>query len=210
MKARTRLALLEGAYICQYAYPEEYAYLCEDGNSEAVNVWLADIDQCLTRLGEDGAFVMTPAQIRATDTTRIRDDLARFRDVYGPYVRMLQFIRSGKDEFNLQPGEYVQHAELTQAVNDSATLDAQLRSLHGIVRDGSSRLKNAEMVRRLLEHLARDGFLVLVNANTEVYQTTGKVTQLSQVLTYIAENSEIVGRQSDAVAEDEPGTGLFD
>lgn len=210
MKARARLALLKGSYICQYAYPEEYTYLCEPGNADAVNAWLSDIDMRLSRLADDGAFVMTHTVLRPSETTRVRDDMARFRDVYGPYVRMLQFIRSGTDSFTLQPGQFVQLAELHQAVNESATLEEQLKSLRGIVHNASARLTNGEMLKRLLGHLKQDGYLILYNEGQELYQTTGKVTQLSQILTFIAENSDIVGRETDVVPDDDQAAGLFD
>jgi len=210
MKARARMALLKGAYICQYAYPEEYAYLCEPGNADVVNAWLSDIDMRLSRLADDGAFVMTHAVLRPSETARVRDDMARFRDVYGPYVRMLQFIRSGSDSFTLQPGQFVQLAELNQAVNESATLEEQLKALRGIVHNASARLTNSEMLKRLLGHLKQDGYLILYNEGQELYQTTGKVTQLSQILTFIAENSDIVGRETDGAPEDDQATGLFD
>lgn len=209
MKAATRLALLDGAYICQYAFPREYAYLCEPGNADEVNKWLGDIDMRLLRLGDDGAFVMTPLIVTPADTLRIRDEFARFRDVYGPAVRMLQLIRTANDNFQLAPGVYVQLAELNQAVNENPTLEAKLRGLSTVIRDGSARLRNSELLKRLLDHLTRDGFLVVINANSEVYQTTGKVTQLVHVLNFVAENTDIAGSLSEA-EEGAVESGLFE
>jgi hypothetical protein len=209
MKAKTRRALLDGSFICPIAFQREYEYLLEPGNQELVNAWLDGIDMRLARIGADGAFFMAPRQLLPADTAKIRDDFARYRDVYGPACRMLQLIRTAKDEFTLGVGEYIQLAELNQAINESATVESQLRSLQSVIREGSALLSNSILLKRLLDHLAKDGYLVLVNANTEMYQTTGKVAQLSNVLTFLAENTDIAGAldEPDQTAAD---AGLFD
>ena len=209
MKAQTLRALLDGNYICPVAYRREYEFLIETDNEQAADKWLREINMRLARLGTDGAFFMTQQTLSAEDTGRIRDDFQRYRDVYGPAHRMMQIIRSGKDEFTLTPGEYIQLAELNQAINESPTLESQLRGLQTVIRDGGAKFTNRELLKRLLEHLRNDGYLVMVNVNTEMYQTTGKVDQLKSVLTFLAENTDIVG----AVADDEEVTtdlGLFD
>ena len=209
MKAQTLRHLLDGDYICPIAYPLEFEYLEDAANQDAADRWLGDIDMRLARLGSDGAFFMAPRTVSPADTTRIRDDFARYRDVYGPAHRMLQLIRAGKDEFTLGVGELIQLAELNQAVNESTTLETQLRGLHSVIKDGSLRYTNRELLKRLLEHLRNDGYLVLINPTSELYKTTGKLDQLKQVLTFLAENSDIVGdpaEQEDAGLEE----SLFD
>ncbi len=206
MKAQTRLTLLDGKYICPIAYPLEYDYLREPEVRDEVDRWLRDINMRLARLGTDGAFFMAPVQLQSEDVTRIKNDFLSYRDTYGPAHRMMQLIRAGKDEFTLSAGELVQLAELNQAVNESATLEAQLRGLQAVIKDGSARFTNRELLKKLLDHLRADGYLVLVNANTEMYQTTGKVRQLTSVLTFIAENTDILG-QTDA--DDDADANLF-
>ncbi|MBK1683923.1 hypothetical protein CKO18_10155 [Rhodoferax fermentans] len=187
----------------------EFAYLTDDDHAAWVNEWLSALDMRLARVCDDGAFFMAPMEMQPSDTAKIRDEFLRFRDNYGPFVRMLQMIRSAKDDFTLQPGEYLQHAELVQSINESASLSDQLRALIGTIRDTEARYTNAELVKRLLEHLRKDGYLVLVNEATEMYRSTGKITQLTQVLTFLAENTEIgTGETSETeVAETDD---LFD
>lgn len=208
MKAQTLRALLDGRYICPVAFKREYEFLIESGNEQVADKWLGEIDMRLARLGTDGAFFMAQKIPSAADTARIRDDFQRYRDIYGPAHRMMQIIRSGKDEFTLTPGEYIQLAELNQAINESPTLESQLRGLQTVIHDGGAKYTNRELLKRLLEHLRNDGYLVLVNVNTEMYQTTGKVDQLKSVLTFLAENTDIVG----SVAEEDTAAdvSLFD
>jgi hypothetical protein len=205
MKSQTLRCLMDGNYVCEYAYPQEYGYLMSANHATWVNEWLSAIDECLTRVCEGGAFFMAPIELSSSDAARIRDEFLRFRDVYGPSVRMLQIIKSGKEDFVLQPGEFLQHAELVQAVNENSSLTEQLRSLIGVIRDTEARYTNSELVKRLLEHLRKDGYLVLFNESTEMYRVTGKITQLTQALTYLAENSDISNDDSS-----ETGVGETD
>ena len=209
MRSQTLRSLLDGQYLCAFAFPNEFAFLSDESDAVWVNQWLSALDMRLARVCDDGAFFMSPMEMQPSDTARIRDEFLRFRDNYGPFVRMLQMIRSAKDDFTLQPGEYLQHAELVQSINENASFSDQLRALIGTIRDTEARYTNAELVKRLLAHLRKDGYLVLVNEATEMYRSTGKITQLTQVLTFLAENTEIgTGETSDTeVAETDD---LFD
>lgn len=210
MRNQTLRCLLDGNYICEYAFPHEYAYLISDNNEAFVIEWLSAIDMRLARVGDDGAFFMAPQTLSTDDNARIRDDFMRFRDVYGPAIRMLQVIRNAKDEFSLNPGEYIQHAELVQKINEIAALAEQLRSLVGIIRETDARYTNAELVKRLLEHLRKDGYLVIVDAATEMYRSTGKVLQLTQVLRFLGENAEFARTNQDESGVAEVADDLFD
>jgi hypothetical protein len=210
MRSQTLRCLLDGNYICEYAFPQEYVYLTSDNNETFVNEWLSAIDMRLARVGDDGAFFMAPQSLSTDDNARIREEFLRFRDVYGPAIRMLQVIRNAKDEFSLNPGEYIQHAELVQRINEIAALAEQLRSLVGVIRETDARYTNAELVKRLLEHLRKDGYLVIVDAATEMYRSTGKVMQLTQVLRFLGENAEFARTSQDESEAIEVVDDLFD
>lgn len=210
MRNQTLRCLLDGNYICEYAFPQENVYLTSDNNEAFVNEWLSAIEMCLARVGDDGAFFMAPQTLSTEDNARIREEFLRFRDVYGPAIRMLQVIRNAKDEFSLNPGEYIQHAELVQKINEISALAEQLRSLVGIIRDTDARYTNAELVKRLLEHLRKDGYLVIVDAATEMYRSTGKVMKLTQVLRFLGENTAISRISQDESEATEVDDDLFD
>lgn len=210
MRSQTLRCLLDGNYICEFAFPQEYVYLTSDNNESFVNEWLSAIDMRLARVGDDGAFFLAPQTLSTDDNARIREEFLRFRDVYGPAIRMLQVIRNAKDEFSLNPGEYIQHAELVQRINEIAALAEQLRSLVGVIRETDARYTNAELVKRLLEHLRKDGYLVIVDAATEMYRSTGKVVQLAQVLRFLGENAEFARTNQDESDAIEVTDDLFD
>ena len=207
MRNETLRLLLNGEYICEISHPHEYQYLLSEGQENFVNEWLGAMEMRLARVGE-GAFFMAPKTLAAEDNARIRDEFLRFRDVYGPAIRMLQVIRAAKDEFELIPGVYIQHAELVQKVNEVPTIGEQLRTLVGTIRQTETRYNNAELVKKLLEHLRTDGYLVVVDDATEMYRSTGKIEQLTQVLRFLGENAEFARTSVDETIE---GTDeLFD
>lgn len=187
MKPETLNTLLAGHFVCQYAFPEAYADLSEPGEPERVDQWLQSLDRRLARLGDDGAFFVAPMQVHTNEqVNKVRSDLARFRDVYGLLVEMLNLVRLTKEGFRGVPGDYVQLADILIKVNEDTTLVSRLRELR--IPGADARLSNNELLRKMLEKLRADGYLVLSNPSTETYQITGKVDHLHAVMQYLVEN----------------------
>lgn len=186
MKPETLHHLLSGHFICQFAFPEAYEDLTSAGVHDQVDTWLSSLDRRLARLGDDGAFYVAPLQVhRVEDVNKVRADLIRFRDSYGLLTQMLNLVRLAKDGFRGVPGEFVQLAEIVMRVNEDSTLVAQLREL----RTGAdSRWSNHDLLRRLLEKLKSDGYLIVSNEASEIYQVTGKIDHLHAVLQYLVEH----------------------
>lgn len=197
MQATVLQQLLAGEFICPIAFAPEYEQLQDEGLRAEVETWLDKLHMRLSRLGDDGAFFMAPAQLQPAQLNRVKDELLRFRDVYGPWIRMLNLIRQAKEGFNCVMGDYLQVAELETAINESATLETQLRSLHGVITNVAARHSNREFLKRLLEHLKSDGLLIVVNPQSETYQVTGKIDQLHAVLEFIAEHEAVITSAAD-------------
>lgn len=208
MMNSTYRKLIDGRYICPVSAPDEFEILSDKEVQARADAWLGEIELRLARLGSDGAFFAAPLTLSLGDTLRVRDEYARFRDVYGPAAQMLNLIRHAKDNFECRAGDVIQLAELMSNVTESATMEAQLRNLQGVISGTSARLKNREFIQKLLEHLRSDGYLVLSNAQTETYTVTGKIEQLVLATQFMAENEGIVGAEEDE--RDQEGGGLFD
>jgi hypothetical protein len=202
MNAGVLRLLWEGAYICPVRHPLEYEILADPSEQEEVGAWLLHANLRLARLGEEGAFYMAPDVIGAADVTRIKGELAKFRDTYGPAVLLLDFIRqSDVGTRLLVPGEYIILYELEKAVSQSSVLETQLKSLIGVISNAAQRNSNHENLRRLLEHLLRDGYVVVANKDTGAYQVTGKIDQLYAVLQFLDENKVVPDQEVDDLDE---------
>lgn len=208
MLNKTLRKLLDGKYICPISAPDEFEILGETSSQTEVDAWLGKIDLRLARLGTEGAFFAAPRKIELADALKVRDEFARYRDIYGPAVQMMNLVRHAKDEFGCRMGDVVQLAELMSNVAESATMETQLRSLHGVISGTATRLKNREFLQKLLEHLRNDGYLMLTNPQTETYTVTGKVEQLALAMQYMAEHEGIASEEEDE--KDDEGPDLFD
>ncbi|MDR6861433.1 hypothetical protein [Variovorax guangxiensis] len=198
MNAGVLKLLLAGEYICPIRYRNEYELLEDPQEREETQSWLLAVNMRLARLGDEGAYFMAPDVIGASDVTRIRTELKEFRDNYGPAVLLLDFIRqSDVGGKLLVPGEYVVLHELERAVSQSSVLETQLKGLVNVITSAAMRNSNHENLRRLLDHLQRDGYVILANKENSAYQVTGKIDQLYAVLQFLDENKVVPDQEID-------------
>jgi hypothetical protein len=209
MYANVLNKLLAGQFICSIAFESEYEQLQGVEFRAVVEDWLDKLQMRLARLGTDGAFFMAPVQVLSSHAKKVSDELASFRDVYGPAVRMLDLIRQAKESFTCSAGDYIQLAELETGLNDSSTLETLLRNLHGVIPGASIKHNNREFLKRLLDYLKSSGYLILVNPQNETYQVTGKIDQLHAVLEFIAEQKAVIGDLVDDKLMDEETSDLL-
>ncbi|MBV7542233.1 hypothetical protein KW835_14130 [Acidovorax sp. sic0104] len=200
----TRL-LLAGEYICDVRYPNEFEILQDELQQEQIDGWLAGINMRLARLNETGAFFMAPLVVTSDDHARLRRELLDFRDVYGPAIVMLDLIRQADSlGITLSPGEYIPLYELEQAVVNQGTLEMLLRTKLAVINEGNPRNSVRENLRRLLMHLAKDGYVFLASKETETYRVTGKIEQLYAVLQFLSENRVIPDTDVDESEIEDP------
>jgi predicted transcriptional regulator len=198
MNAKVLKLLLAGEYICLVRYRTEFELLEDTAEREEVDAWLLSLGMRLARLGDEGAFFLAHDYIGPKEITQVKNELLKFRDEYGPAVLLLDFIRQADaGRVQLSPGEYIVLYELEAAVSQSSMLETQLKALLGVIINGAMRNTNHENLRKLLEHLARDGYVVLANKDTGTYQVTGKVEQLYAVLQFLDENKVVPDTEVD-------------
>lgn len=211
MNLRIAQLLLAGEYICPIRYGNEYEILLDTGEQDDATKWLSRINMRLARIGSDGAFFMAPSLMTTREITQIKGELLKFRDEYGPAVLLLDFIRqTDAGSIGLTPGEYLSLFQLEGAVAQSTMLESQLKGLIGIISNAAQRNSNHENLRRLLEHLSKDGYVCLVNKDTSTYQVTGKIEQLYAVLQFLDENSVIPKSEVDDQVGEDQGFDLVD
>lgn len=198
MNPRVLKLLLAGEYICSVRYRPEFELLEAAAEREEVDDWLLVLGMRLARIGDEGAFFLSYDHIGAKEITQVKNELLKFRDEYGPAVLLLDFIRqTDVSRVQLSPGEYIALYELEAAVSQSSTLEAHLKSLVGYITNAAMRNTNHENLRKLLDHLTKDGYMVLANKDSGTYQVTGKIEQLYAVLQFLDENKVIPDTEVD-------------
>ena len=202
MNAKLLKLLLAGEYLCSTRYRGEFEQLQDLEEREKVDDWLLHLGLRLARLGEDGAFYAAPDYIGPKEITQVKQELQKFRDEYGPAVLMLDFIRqTDASRVQLCPGEFIALYQLEAAVSQSSLLETQLKGMVGIIGNSALRQTNHENLRRLLEHLAKDGYVMLVNKESSTYQVTGKIDQLYGVLQFLDDNQVVPDAEVDDSSE---------
>lgn len=198
MNAKVLKLLLAGEYICSVRYRPEFELLEDVAEREAVDTWLLALGMRLARIGDEGAFFLSYDHIGQKEITQVKTELLMFRDEYGPAVLLLDFIRqTDLSRVQLSPGEYIALYELESAVSQSSTLEVHLKSLLGYITNAAMRNTNHENLRKLLDHLTKDGYMVLANKDSGTYQVTGKIEQLYAVLQFLDENKVIPDTEVD-------------
>lgn len=202
MSAHLNKLLLAGEYVCNVRYPAEFASMQDTETCTKVTEFLGQMDMRLARIGAEGAFFMAPNFIGLKDQAQIKSDVAKFRDVYGPQVLMIEYIRScSGGALTLVPGEFIAMWDLEEAVSTSTMMAAKLRSLVSVIHKAATRNGDRENLQRLIDHLVKDGYLVLSSKEQSSYQVTGKIDQLHAVLAFLDENKLIADQEIDDTSE---------
>lgn len=189
--------LAESHFICPTRFPEEYAALDTPQGREEANQWLGSIGYRLARLGEEGSYFMAHAFLGGEQRAKIREELRTVRDRLDPAVRLLETLRQAQGRMaSLQPGDSFRESEITEAILASTMLERRLTELSSIsgARAGES---SVDRVKRLLNQLANDGYLVETNPQHHVFTVTGKIAYLYELMTFIAENTHHLGDEGD-------------
>lgn len=198
MNKRVLKLLLAGEYLCPIRYRPEFDMLEDTSERDEVNAWLMNLGMRLVRVGDEGAFFLAHDYIGPREITQVKGELLKFRDEYGPAVLMLDLIRqTDVGEAHLSPGEFVVLHQLEAKVTENSMLDTQLKSLIGVIANAAARNTIRENLRRLLDHLTKDGYVMLANKDTGAYQVTGKIEQLYAVLQFLDENKVIPDTEVD-------------
>lgn len=198
MNTKALKLLLAGEYICPVRYRLEFELLEDSAEREEVDTWLMALGMRLARIEDEGAFFLSFDHIGQKEITQVKNELLKFRDEYGPAVLLLDFIRqTDLSRVQLSPGEYIALYELEATVSQSSTLEVALKGLLGYITNAAMRNTNHENLRKLLDHLAKDGYMMLANKDSGTYQVTGKIEQLYAVLQFLDDNKVIPDTEVD-------------
>lgn len=206
MIAAVLKTLLSGRFVCPVAYPTEYNYLTDPEVLAKVEEILDDLDYRLARTNpEDGAYYTAPKDVSALAVTRLKEDLRRFRDVYGPAVMLLDLVRqTNSTEIALSPGDVVRLVRMEELIIESASLESQLNGLSHVIKGFNRRQSIRENFRKVLEQLHEEGYVILFNSQADIYKITGKIEHLYSIIEFISENEAIqADRIEDEVVEDQ-------
>ncbi|XLZ71483.1 hypothetical protein ABT364_05805 [Massilia sp. SR12] len=192
--------LLKGEFICEVRYPDAFRFLTIEANQKDANAYLARIGRTLVMTEQHGAWYAAyervgPEERRATkeEFTRVKQKIRFLVDFFVKAMRA-----SGLEVFYSRSDKIEAHA-LMAAIDGNPGLRAEFQALGTVGRGGATDGKLKGSLDRQLKLLVDDGFLVCVNEEREIYQVTGKIEYLTELVQFLM-TAENIG---DDIAEEE-------
>ena len=200
--------LLAGDFLCPYASPELHAWLLDEAARAEIDAWLARIGLRLALTRQGTAFYAAHASIGSEERHEAAEAFREVQQQLRPMVNFLVLaMRATQDDSVLMPGSLLEAAALHAAIDASPTLRQELQALAGSLRGLSGAATQRTLLDRLLKLFADQGYLVLANAQRELYRVSGKVEYLYEVVDFLIEHAAIRSDEDEAEADDGPAPG---
>jgi hypothetical protein len=197
--------LLSGEFVCAVRYPDAFRFLEQQDKREESEAFLARLGRRLGKTKHGGAYYVVFDHVGPEQRKGIRDEFAEIKHnlrlLVGFFVHVMQAL--GHEEF-LAPGSIIEANRLSAAIDDNPNLRSELRQLANLGKGSASDITVRGMLDRLLKKMREEGYLVLANPEREIYEVTGKIEYLQEVVDFVMSYESI----SDEV-EEEPETGTL-
>jgi hypothetical protein len=203
MFEQTLTLLLAGEFVCNVRYPEAWRFLEDPEQRQDADAFLARLGRRLAQTRHGGAWYAALASVAPEDRKAIREELAdikhNLRLLVGFFVHVMQALR--QEQF-LAPGSVIEANRLIAAIDQNPNLRRELQSLASLGKGHGADGTLRGGLDRLLKRMRDEGYLVLANPEREIYEVTGKIEYLQEVVDFVMAYESI----PDEV-EEEPETG---
>jgi hypothetical protein len=204
MFEQTLTLLLAGEFICAIRYPDAWRFLDDEEQRAEAEAFLARLGRRLARTRQGGAWFAAYTQVGSEERRAIREGFAdikhNLRLLVGFFVHVMQAQR--QDQF-LAPGSVIEANRLMAAIDENPNLRVELQAIatqgKGAGADGTLR----GTLERLLKRLRDDGYLVLANPEREIYEVTGKIEYLQEVVDFLMAHESV----KEELDEEDDGAG---
>ncbi len=192
MFEQTLTLLLAGEFICAIRYPDAWRFLEDAAQRAEAEVFLARLGRRLARTRQGGAWFAAYAQIGSEERRAIRDGFAdikhNLRLLVGFFVHVMQAQR--QDQF-LAPGSVIEANRLMAAIDGNPNLRVELQAIAALGKGAGADGTLRGTLERLLKRLRDDGYLVLANPEREIYEVTGKIEYLQEVVDFLMAHESV-------------------
>jgi hypothetical protein len=202
--------LLSGEFICNIRYPDAWRFLEDEAQRRDAEQFLERLGRRLTCTRQGGARFAAYAEIGSDERRAIRESFAEIKHnlrlLVGFFVHVMQALR--QEQF-LAPGSIIESSRLMAAIDENPNLRVELQGLAGLGKGqgGDGTLRGT--LDRLLKRLRDDGYLVLANPEREIYEVTGKIEYLQEVVDFLMAHQSIPDEiEEDGDADEAQGSLL--
>ena len=202
MFEQTLSLLLAGEFVCAVRYPEQWRLLQDEGQRREAERLLEKLGRRLARTRHEGAWFVAYKSIGPDERLAIRGEFTdikhNLRLLVGFFVHVMQALH--QEQF-LAPGSVIEANRLMAAIDANPSLRRELQDIanlgKGTIGDGT--LRGA--LDRLLKKLQNDGYLMLANPEREIYEVTGKIEYLQELVDFLMEHEQIRDELDEEIDE---------
>jgi hypothetical protein len=202
--ARIVTDLLAGKFICQVTDYEGYQFLSNPQPSSArtncddVDDYLRRIDLRLTQTRTGSAYFAAAADIDVEGKKIARKRFGELKNILRPMVSFLEMVmRLEGDDDAVSPGQKLDLNRTMAKIAANPGIGEQLRQIASdtniSTRDGSDR----ERLNKIVKRFRDEGYLQLVNPESEIYVFTGRIEWLMEAIEYLMLHDQISDDDKD-------------
>ncbi|MCV2224053.1 condensin complex protein MksE [Pseudomonas mercuritolerans] len=194
--ARVATALMQGGFICQITDYEGHQFLANTVNQGDVDHYLRRIDLRLTTTRDDGAFFAAHADIDIEGKKDAKKRFTEVKNVLRPMVSFLELVmRITGDDESVAAGQVLNLNQMMARISENPSLYLQLRqtTIDINTKDGSDR----ERLNKIVKRFQNEGYLLLINPESEIYMFTGRIEWLMEAIEYLMLHDEISEEDSE-------------
>lgn len=191
-------SLLAGDFICQVTNHSGFSFLNDQKNQNEVNAYVGKIGLHVAVTRQGGAFFVAHNVDGEIDRKAIKDVFTEIKQTLRPLVSFLDMVMRVMQSDNLLVvGTPIEVNKLMGAIDANPTYRNDLQSLASqlkIQTDGTDRNRLEKVLRSFREK----GYLLLSNSEREIYQITGKIEFIQEVIAFLMEHDAIGEKEDEA------------
>jgi hypothetical protein len=200
----TMSLLLSGEFLCEVRYPDAFRFLAVDAHQKDANAYLARIGRTLATTELGGAWYATYDRINQEEKRAIKEDFTQIKQKIRFLVEFfVKAMRATNQEVFYSRGDKIEAHALMAAIDGNPGLRAEFQAIGTVGRGGATDGKMKSSLDRQLALLVDTGYLVVSNAEREIYQVTGKIEYLTEIVQFLMTTDNIpeeMGDEQDTTA----------
>jgi hypothetical protein len=192
-------SLLAGDFICPVSNHEGYFFLNEQDNQNTINDYLGKIGLHLAKTRHGGAFFAAHNVTGKPENRAAKEVFTDIKQNLRPLVSFLDMVMRvmQSDDF-LAVGTVIEVNKLMGAIDANPSFRNDLQSLANQIKIQADTDRNR--LEKVLKNFRDKGYLILSNPEREIYQITGKIEYIQEVIEFLMEH--------DAIRDEEEETSL--
>jgi len=183
--------LINGKFICEYSYPDQYAFLLKAGMADEMTVYLEKMEFTLSTPQEGNGFYCSYL-FPKNNQVDLKKQFTEIISALSPLVSFLTLVQqsSGDDDI-IRPGDVLRMTEVQGVIEDTTVLSTQLDKMvrHSLFRSTSPTVEGK--LKQVFNKLIEMDYLVSSNPAHQIYTATSKWSLLIDQIRFINDTEQL-------------------